>query len=136
MAVVAVMAVLTTAVVMLTSNSSRGAGLKASAAAVAAHLKDARTRAMSGRRAELVLVDVHRRLLVHEGTNRVTRLGPEIGLSMVASEAERRSAEVAGVRFFPNGSSSGVTLRLQSNGEGYDVRVDWLTGRVAIQPAT
>ena len=136
MAVVAILAVMATSVLMLTRTSSRGATLKANAVAVAAHLMEARTKAMRRRRDEVVLVDVRRKQLVRQESRKVTHLNQEIGLAMVASDAERLSANVAGVRFFPNGSSSGATLRLDYNGEKYDVRVDWLTGRVAIQPVT
>lgn len=136
MAVVAIIAVMTTSVLMLTRTSSRGATLKATAVAIAAQLKTARTNAMRYRRDEVVVIDMHRRHLVRQGSNEITRIGEEINLLMLASDAERLSAQVAGIRFFPNGSSSGATLRLVQNDERYDVRVDWLTGRVAVEPAT
>jgi len=47
------------------------------------------------------------------------------------------AAEVSGsldgvIRFFPDGSSSGGSIRLSAAGRSYVIEVDWLTGRVAI----
>ncbi|WMC10512.1 GspH/FimT family protein [Oceanimonas pelagia] len=36
----------------------------------------------------------------------------------------------AGLVFYPDGASSGGTVRVAGNGRHYRIRVDWLTGRV------
>jgi general secretion pathway protein H len=38
---------------------------------------------------------------------------------------------MAGVRFFPNGSSTGATIDLRTERQAYEVRINWLTGRVS-----
>jgi hypothetical protein len=37
-----------------------------------------------------------------------------------------------GLRFFPNGGNSGETITLSDGERSYRLRLDWLTGRVAI----
>lgn len=39
------------------------------------------------------------------------------------------------VRFYPDGSSSGGLIGLSNQHRGYQLRIDWLTGRVRIQEA-
>jgi general secretion pathway protein H len=54
-----------------------------------------------------------------------------IDLDVVAADSERRSPSSAAIRFFPNGSSTGGTINLKSKGNAYEIRVNWLTGRVS-----
>lgn len=55
-------------------------------------------------------------------------------LRAARSEAIARQREVSyeSIRFFPDGSSSGGSLRLNGTGRSYVIEVDWLTGKVAI----
>jgi general secretion pathway protein H len=39
---------------------------------------------------------------------------------------------VGSIRFFPDGSSTGGGVLLESDQAGYDVLVDWLTGGISI----
>ncbi len=37
--------------------------------------------------------------------------------------------------YYPDGTSSGATLRLSERGRGLDIEVAWLTGAVSVRPA-
>ena len=43
-----------------------------------------------------------------------------------------RDDRVGGVRFYPDGSSTGGRVLISRGGHGYQVGVTWLTGRIAI----
>jgi general secretion pathway protein H len=44
------------------------------------------------------------------------------------------SGRRAVARFHPDGGSSGARLRLSREGVAYEIRVNWYTGGVAIEP--
>ena len=131
----AIIAVVTSSVVMLTRTGTQGASLKATAFAIAAKLREARVNAVSRRRQQVVLIDIRRRKMTQNGVSKMEKIAPNTELKVFSAADERISRDIAGVRFFPNGSSTGATLRLIRNDQKYDVRVDWLTGRVAVVPA-
>jgi len=133
--VMAIIAVVTSSVVMLAQTGTAGATLKATAYGIAANMREARASAVSTRRQQVVLINTRRRLITRNGAYKMAKIAPNIGLTIFSAEHERVSRDTAGVRFFPNGSSTGATLRLIRNGQKYDVRVDWLTGRVEVVPA-
>ena len=57
--------------------------------------------------------------------------GVEAKINTTASEVE--SAELAGVRFYPDGCSTGGSVELTYNKQTFKVNVEWVTGRVSIQ---
>ncbi len=52
-------------------------------------------------------------------------------MEVTAADSEKRSPSIAGIRFYPNGSSTGGTIDLKMEGRAYEIRVNWLTGRVS-----
>lgn len=133
--VVMVIATLATGAVsvMLWSGPGRS-GLKSAAYETAARLREARATAINQGRSNVVLVDLERRII----TTKIGRIPVEIAdgiqVTMTAAAGERQSKHIAGVRFYPNGSSTGATLKFALNDQAFEVRVYWLTGRVAIAP--
>ena len=59
------------------------------------------------------------------------------GEASISSCSPRRATcvndKVGAIRFFPDGGSNGGRITLAAGERKYDVDVDWLTGRVAIQ---
>jgi hypothetical protein len=47
--------------------------------------------------------------------------------------AEQRSQRIAVIRFLPNGASTGGRIRLETGRQAYEVRVNWLSGRVVVE---
>ncbi|MFT5511232.1 MAG: general secretion pathway protein H [Hyphomicrobiaceae bacterium] len=128
-----ILGVVIAAIGMWTRPSAGGTELKAAAAHIASTLRDARTRAILQQADRLVLVDVDRRLVWSGLKTRATRLGQGIRIAVTSaqSQSEARPNKVAGIRFYPNGSSSGATIRLYGTGQTHELRVNWLTGRVS-----
>lgn len=49
------------------------------------------------------------------------------------TSAEVGNTQQAGIRFYPDGSSTGGSVDLTYNQQTYKVNVEWVTGRVSIQ---
>lgn len=109
-----------------------GAALaKAAALATASHLRDVRATAMSHGSERRVDIIPSKGLLSFDTGRADVRLDPSIQIAITSADSERRSADSAGIKFFPNGSSTGATITLRSDQHSYEVRVNWLTGRVS-----
>lgn len=115
----------------------RGAGVKplrALAGETAAKLRDARALAIEQGREEVVVVDLAKGLIGRAGEASALAIDPGTRVEITGAASEREGRDVAGVRFFPNGASTGATIRLERSGEVHEVRVNWFTGRVTVEP--
>ena len=119
---------------MLPSGSGNGA-LRSSASALANEFRNARILAINRQRQSVVRIDAERRLVRASGQPKPLQLARSIRLQITSADSEQTERGLAGVRFFPNGSSTGGTVVLKQNGNAYEVRVNWLTGRVSVGSA-
>ncbi len=94
-------------------------------------LRNARVMALSTGIEQVVYVDVLRRRIDSVG-RRTLRVPPELGFSAVAAQSEQQDDRSFGIRFFPDGTSTGGELKFSSRGKIYEVHVNWLTGNVTI----
>lgn len=108
------------------------AEVKAAATLIAARMRDLRASAMAVGDERQAVIDVNAKALRFSDGRPPLQLSRKVELSVTGAESEASSAAQAGVRFFPNGSSSGATIKIQSEGQKYEVRVNWLTGRVSL----
>jgi general secretion pathway protein H len=123
--------VLAIALPMLSGTSAR-AQFKAAAHEIAAALRETRSRAIASGRSTALIVEV-REGLYRVDTSAVPHSLPKgVRLVLVTTTQERRSDSTGAIRFFPDGSSTGGSVRLIEDGKRYDVLVDWLTGRVSL----
>jgi general secretion pathway protein H len=132
LAVMSIMAMLIVAVSSIYRSPSPRAEVKAAATLVAARMRDLRASAMTVGDERLAIIDVDGRALRFSDGRPPLQLSRKVALSVTGAESEASSATKAGVRFFPNGSSSGGTIQIQAEGQRYEVRVNWLTGRVSL----
>jgi general secretion pathway protein H len=94
-------------------------------------LRHARLVALRSGQEQVVYVDVARRRI--DGTGRHTLWVPrELGFATVAARSERQGDEALGIRFFPDGTSTGGELNFVTQGKSYELHVNWLTGNVTI----
>ena len=115
------------------SGAIEGARLKGAARELAAELRRSRTLAVERGRESVLTLDTSRRRYVPPG--RLERSLPEaIDVRLVTARSERVSERVGGIRFFPDGSSTGGHVTLRSGAGEYRVDVHWLTGRVRVEP--
>ncbi len=109
-----------------------GVQLKAAVRSTAAGLRLAREEAIRGGRDVAFLMDVDGRRYQVEGDRRTVSLPSGLDLKLEGARSEMRDDRVGGVRFYPDGSSTGGRVLISRDGHGYQVGVTWLTGRIAI----
>lgn len=109
-----------------------GVELKGAARRSAAGLRLAREEAIRTGRAAAWTLDIEARAFRITGNHRPGRLPDGIRLRLEAAERELDGEGRGAIRFFPDGSSTGGVFVLERDGRGYQVGVDWLTGRVRL----
>jgi general secretion pathway protein H len=83
-------------------------------------------------------VDAESRLISSGTTERMVQLPDDVTVDALLAAQCGHQAERSTIRFFASGMSCGGAIALTRLGFGYEVRVNWLTGRVdivAINPA-
>jgi general secretion pathway protein H len=130
--VMAIAAVVMTAVPTLFSAAFPGLEMKSAARRTAATLRLARESAIRRGEETQVLVDIENHRLTLEGY-RVLSLPNRLSLQLEAADSELIDEQLGSIRFFPDGSSTGGRLVLSHGGHGYQVGVTWLTGRIELE---
>ncbi len=109
------------------SRSVSGAELRSAARNVAASLRYTRTQAILKKQETVFLVDTENRSYTAPGREEVT-LPEGMDVVITTARSELTSETVGGIRFFPDGGSTGGHVDLVTKGREYRVNVAWLTG--------
>ena len=110
---------------------SRGLGLKATAAELAAGLLLARSEAIVSNRPVAFDLDlIGHRYRIGSATPR--RLPADLSLELLTISGEVLNGREGDIRFNPDGSSTGGRISLADGRRRIGVGVDWLTGRVSV----
>jgi general secretion pathway protein H len=112
---------------------SRGPSLSLIAADITAKLRAARATAIAQNREIAFAFDAKARTYAVEGTGPPEALPPGAGLSITAARQFVRGSEEARLVFFPDGTSSGGTIRLAQEQRSVAITVAWLTGVVDVK---
>jgi general secretion pathway protein H len=110
---------------------SRGLGLRGTAAEIASGLRAARSEAIVRNRPVSFEIDLnaHRFQI---GSAPVRQLPMDLTITLVTVAGEQRGSKMGGIRFNPDGSSTGGRLTLADGRYTIALGVDWLTGRVIV----
>lgn len=108
-----------------------GAEAQVSARHVAAMLRKSRAQAIVENRDLIVHVDVDDRS-IRLGEEPAEILPRNVNLRVYSARSEQQDETTAGIRFFPDGSSTGGEIILQDAKATYHVQIEWLSGQVAI----
>jgi general secretion pathway protein H len=111
---------------------SPSARLQAQATKVVSVLRATRASAIRSNTEQSVMIDTSR-FTVRSPTAQAAQLDPELTIHVVFADLERRSVSQAGMRFFPNGQSTGGKLRLNLGHLTTTVGINWATGYAAIE---
>jgi len=106
--------------------------LKAVALQTAALFRHERLRAILTARDREIFIDGEGRAFVGDSGDRVAI--PRDVIVDILGVDERWSGRQAVVRFLPDGASSGTAVKLSREGAAYEIRVNWYTGGVALEP--
>lgn len=131
MVVLVIIALVMSLVATSLSRSVSAAESRVAARKLVASLRYTRTRAMVGKSEQVFLVNTEQRSYQAPGRKLVT-LPKGVELTISTARSELTSEEVAGIRFFPDGGSTGGHIELLVNGREYRVDVAWLTGAATL----
>lgn len=130
--VVLVILGLAMAVVVPAVSKGIGQSLDDNARTVQLALRKARADAVLSQRSTAVLINTSGKSLRSEYDRNSTALSSRLSLRATGALSERTDSST-GIRFFPDGSSTGGRVMLSLEASSATVNVDWLTGRVSIQ---
>jgi len=114
------------------SKGLSSADFKSSVRLVAAGLRLAQSRAISQNRETLFILDVEQRQFSLGSATAPTQLPSALTLKLKTAESEQISESRGGIRFFPDGSSTGGAITVTDDAASLRVSVDWITGKVEI----
>jgi len=114
------------------SRSISGAEMRSAARKVAASLRYTRTHAILTKSEQVFLVDTEKRTF-QAGDRKVEELPEGMNVELNTARSELTSETAGGIRFYPDGGSTGGNVRLEANGRVYQVNVTWLTGEASLE---
>lgn len=119
---------------VVATSLSEGPVLRKSSREVAASLRHARAQAVMRQMPVLWKMNIKdKRFWIEGGKGEERTLSEAVSAKINTTSAEVDSADQGGVRFYPDGSSTGGSVELTHNEQVYKVNVEWVTGRVSIQ---
>jgi general secretion pathway protein H len=130
MVVVALAALLLSVTPPLISRVMPGVELKSAARNVASGLRLARAQAIRTHEETTLTMDVEDCWFRISGRPKKVELPEAIELRLVTAERELLDGRLGAIRFFPDGGSTGGRVTLSHGKRGFEIGVDWLTGRV------
>jgi general secretion pathway protein H len=114
------------------SRNISGAEMRTAASKVAASLRYTRTQAILTKSEQVFLVDAEN--LTYQAAEREAQKLPEgMKVELNTARSELTSETAGGIRFYPDGGSTGGNVRLEANGRIYRVNVAWLTGEASVE---
>ncbi len=114
------------------SSSISSAEARAASRKLVASLRYTRTQAILDKSEKVLLVDIENRSYQAPG-RKLVKLPEGVELTITTARSELTSEAVAGIRFFPDGGSTGGHIELLINGREYRINVAWLTGETRLQ---
>lgn len=115
------------------SRSISGAELRTAARKMAASMRYTRTRAILDKQEQVFLVDTENRTYLAPKRAAV-ELPEGMEVLLTTARSELTAETVGGIRFYPDGGSTGGSVELDANGRIYRINVAWLTGEASVQP--
>ena len=113
-------------------NGSVGLDVKAASRQLAAGLRRARSVAVTEHTEAVLTLDVDGRTFSVSRDPKVYALPKKLVYALVTAESEVTQDKIGGIRFFPDGSSTGGRITVSAGDLRQEVDVDWVTGRAHI----
>ena len=114
------------------SRNISGAEMRTAARKVAASLRYTRTQAILTKSEQVFLMDTENKTF-QAAEKQAEALPEDMSVELNTARSELTSEHVGGIRFYPDGGSTGGNVRLEANGRIYQVNVAWLTGEASVQ---
>ncbi|NII12069.1 GspH/FimT family pseudopilin [Oleiagrimonas sp. C23AA] len=132
LAVILLIGIAATVVSVSISHGLSGARVRAAGSDLSAALRYTRAQAIVHRRSEVLRVDVAARSYQAPGRP-AKRLPSGMALKVTSASGDQQGGHLAGIRFFPDGSSTGGRITLRRGAREWHVNVAWLTGAIEVK---
>jgi general secretion pathway protein H len=130
--VIALVAMLAAVLLPLLPRSTSRSRLQAFALETATLLKADRNAAIRRRADVSTLVDASSRAIRSGATSQSIRIPDDVQFDALLPNTCRQRAALSTISFFADGMSCGGTIALTRLDTAYEIRVNWLTGRIEI----
>ncbi len=134
MAVIVLLALAMTAVTFSFSKSLQSAKIRGASRDLVAALRYTRGQAIVKGKQEVLLLNLDDNSYNAPGKNSI-KLPKGMGLRLTTAESELTGGNSGGIRFFPDGSSTGGHISVFQGQREWRVNVAWLTGDIALDEA-
>lgn len=114
------------------SRSISGAEARAASRKLVASLRYTRARAIIDKQERVFQVDTDNRSYQAPG-RKLVQLPEGVDVTLTTARSEMTSEAVGGIRFFPDGGSTGGHIELTVNDREYRVNIAWLTGEAKLE---
>jgi general secretion pathway protein H len=131
LAVILLIGIAAAAVAVSVTHGLASARINAAAGELAATLRATRTQAIVHGQQRIFQLDTGN--ATYRGADQKdVRLPKGLDLSVTSAASDQSSGDIARIRFFPDGSSTGGRITLRSGQREWHVNVSWLTGAISI----
>jgi general secretion pathway protein H len=130
--VIALIGMLAAVLLPFVPRQTSRARLEAYALEAATLLKADRNAAIRRRRDVATLVDARSRAIRSGATAQTLRIPEDVRFDAMLPKTCHQRAALSGISFFADGMSCGGSIALSRLDTSYEIRVNWLTGRVEI----
>ncbi|NRP89023.1 hypothetical protein GFPCMMHI_04948 [Ensifer adhaerens] len=131
LAVVAIMTLVASIALPVLKRPPDRVAVEATARRVAAVMRLAHAQAISSNKETLVEIDVESRRVSPPSGSQIP-LPADMSMTVVAARPERISGSALGLRFFPDGTSTGGDVVLALRDRRAKISVNWLTGEATL----
>lgn len=114
------------------SHSVSSAEARAAARELVASLRYTRARAILDKSEQVFEVNTEERSYQAPG-RKLVELPEGVDVTITTARSEITAEDVAGIRFFPDGGSTGGHIELTVNEREYRINVAWLTGETSLE---
>lgn len=113
------------------SRSVAGAEIRNAAREITAGIRHTRGQAIVQRQQQVFQVDSERRTWKAAEREKET-LPDGLEITMETARSEMTGEHAGGIRFYPDGASTGGRITLMINEREWEINVSWLTGEVSL----
>jgi len=131
---IALIAILAAVLLPIVPRHTSRARLQAYALETATLLKSDRNAAIRARADVSTLVDAPSRAIRSGATSQTIRIPDDVRFDALLPQTCQQRAVLSTISFFADGMSCGGTIALARLDMAYEIRVNWLTGRIEIVP--
>jgi general secretion pathway protein H len=132
--VLAIIALLAAVLLPFIPRETSRSRLQAYALQTATLLKADRNAAVRNQTSVATVVDAPARAIRAGASRETIRIPADVRFDALLPQTCRQQPALSAISFFANGTSCGGTIALTRFDTGYEIRVNWLTGRIEIVP--